>query len=85
MLAIIQNYDRKYGEAEGLLKEALAIKPAGEDQPKIMFVLGRTYASWGRREDAQKMMQKIVREHAGSAMAQRARETLLALDRKAQQ
>jgi len=85
MLAIIQNYDRKYGDAEGLLKEALGIKPPGEDQAKILFVLGRTYASWGRREDAQKMMQKIVREHAGSAMAQRARETLLALDRKAQQ
>lgn len=84
MLAIIQNYDRKYGEAEGLLKEALGIKPAGEDQAKIMFVLGRTYASWGRRDDAQKMMQKIVREHAGSAMAQRARETLLVLERKPQ-
>jgi thiol-disulfide isomerase/thioredoxin len=85
ILAIIQNYDRKYGEAEGLLKEALGIKPPGEDQPKILFVLGRTYASWGRREDAQKMMQKIVRDHAGSPMAQKARETLLALDRKAQQ
>jgi tetratricopeptide (TPR) repeat protein len=84
ILAIIQNYDRKYGDAEGLLKEALGIKPVGEDQAKILFVLGRTYASWGRREDAQKMMQKIVREHAGSAMAQKARETLLALDRKQQ-
>jgi thioredoxin-like negative regulator of GroEL len=84
MLAIIQNYDRRYGEAEGLLKEALDIKPAGDDQAKILFVLGRTYASWGRREDAQKMMQTIVREHAGTAMAQKARETLLALDRKPQ-
>jgi thiol-disulfide isomerase/thioredoxin len=84
MLAIIQNYDRKYAEAEGLLKEALGIKPAGEDQVKVMFVLGRTYASWGRREDALKIMQKIVREHAGSAMAQRARETLLVLERKPQ-
>jgi len=27
ILAIIQNYDRKYGDAEGLLKEALGIKP----------------------------------------------------------
>ena len=85
ILAIIQNYDRKYGDAEGLLKEALGIKPPGEDQAKILFVLGRTYASWGRREDAQRMMQKIVRDHAGSPMAQKARETLLALDRKAQQ
>ncbi|HVQ28130.1 MAG TPA: tetratricopeptide repeat protein, partial [Vicinamibacteria bacterium] len=85
ILAIIQNYDRKYAEAEELLKDALAIKPVGEDQAKILFVLGRTYASWGRRDDAQKMMQRILRDHAGSVMAQKARETLLALDRKPQQ
>ena len=82
LLAIIQNYDRKYAEAEALLKGALKIKPAGDDEAKIQFVLGRTYASWGRREEAQKIMQLILREHAGSAMAERARETLLALDRK---
>jgi thioredoxin-like negative regulator of GroEL len=85
MLAIIENYDRKYAEAEGLLTDALGIKPAGEDQAKILFVLGRTYASWGRRDDAQKMMQRILRDYAGSAMAQKARETLLALDRKPRQ
>ena len=82
MLAIIQNYDRKYAEAEGLLKDALNIKPTGEDQAKILFVLGRTYASWNRRDDAQKMMQRILRDYPGSPMAQKARETLVALDRK---
>ena len=30
-------------------------------------------------------MQKILRDYAGSPMAQKARETLLALDRKPQQ
>ena len=82
MLAIIQNYDRKYAEAEGLLKDALSIKPTGEDQAKILFVLGRTYASWNRRDDAQKMMQRILRDYPGSPMAQKARETLVALDRQ---
>jgi thiol-disulfide isomerase/thioredoxin len=85
MLAIIQNYDRKYAEAEGLLKDALNIKPTGEDQAKILFVLGRTYASWNRRDDAQKMMQRILRDYPGSPMAQKARETLVALDRKPRQ
>jgi len=84
LLAIIQNYDRKYAEAEVLLKGALKIKPAGDDEPKLLFVLGRTYASWGRREEAQRTMQLILREHAGSAMAEKARETLMALDRKPQ-
>jgi thioredoxin-like negative regulator of GroEL len=82
LLAIIQNYDRKYSEAEALLKEALQIKPAGDDEARILFVLGRTYASWGRVEDAQKTMLVIVRDHAGSSMAQKARETLIALDRR---
>jgi len=82
LLAIIQNYDRRYAEAETLLREALSLEPVGDDAPKLLFVLGRTYASWGRRTDAQKTMQIIVRDHAGSAMAQKARETLIALDRK---
>jgi len=84
LLAIIQNYDRKYAEAEALLKGALKIKPAGDDEPKLLFVLGRTYASWGRRDEAQKTMQIILHDHAGSAMAEKARETLMALDRKPQ-
>ncbi len=84
LLAIIQNYDRKYAEAEALLKGALKIKPAGDDEPKLLFVLGRTYASWGRREEAQKIMQLILHDHAGSAIAEKARETLMALDRKPQ-
>jgi thiol:disulfide interchange protein DsbD len=84
LLAIIQNYDRKYAEAEALLKGALKIKPVGDDEPKLLFVLGRTYASWGRRDEAQKTMQIILHDHAGSAMAEKARETLMALDRKPQ-
>ena len=81
LLAIIQNYDRKYPEAEALLKEALGIKPAGEDEPKLLFILGRTYMKWGRRGRA-KMMQQIVRDYPESPMAQKARETLAALDRE---
>jgi thioredoxin-like negative regulator of GroEL len=82
LLAIIQNYDRKYAEAEALLKEALSLK--GEDDSRLLFVLGRTYMSWGRRDEARKTLQTIVRDHAGSAVAQKARETLTALDRRPQ-
>ncbi len=82
LLAIIQYYDRKFAEAESLLKEALALRPAGEDQPKLLFVLGRTYVSWGRQSEARETMQIIVNEYGQSPMAQKARETLVALDRK---
>ncbi len=82
LLAIIQNYDRKFGEAESLLKEALALRPAGEDEPKLLFVLGRTYASWGRVEDSQRTMQTILRLYPQSPIAQKARETIVALERR---
>ncbi len=82
LLAIVQNYDRKFAEAESLLREALGLRPAGEDQAKLLFVLGRTYMSWGRPSEARQAMQTIVDEYGQSAMAQKARETLVSLDRK---
>jgi thiol:disulfide interchange protein DsbD len=82
LLAIIQNYDRKFGEAEALLKEALALRPPGEDEPKLLFVLGRTYASWGRVEDSQRTMQTILRLYPQNPIAQKARETIVALERR---
>ena len=82
LLAIVQNYDRKFAEAESLLKEALDLRPAGEDQAKLLFILGRTYVSWGRHSEARATMQTIVTEYGQSPMAQKARETLVTLDRK---
>lgn len=76
LLAIIQNYDRKYAEAEALLKEALAIEPVGEDEAKLLFVLGRTYLKWGRPADGRKVMQKIILKHPQSPMAPKAQEQI---------
>ena len=82
LLAIIQNFDRKYGEAEALLKEALAIRPPGPDEPKLLFVLGRTYASWGKVADSQRTMQSIVRLYPQDPLAQKAKESIVALERR---
>jgi tetratricopeptide (TPR) repeat protein len=82
LLAIIQNYDRKFAEAEVLLKDALSVKPPGEDEPKLLFVLGRTYASWGKIEESQRIMQSILRLYPQSPIAQKARETIVALERR---
>ncbi len=35
LLAIIQNYDRQYSDAEALLKDALGLLPPGEDEPQV--------------------------------------------------
>jgi thioredoxin-like negative regulator of GroEL len=85
LLAIIQNYDRQYPEAELLLKDALGLGPQGEDQPKLLFILGRTYVSWGRRSEARETMLVLLRDFAETPLAQKARDTLAGLERKAQQ
>ena len=82
LLAILQNAQRKYAEAESMIKEALSLDPKAPDQPSLLFVLGSTYVSWGRHAEGVQTMQVIVREHAQSPMAQKARETLFILERK---
>ncbi|OFV88952.1 MAG: hypothetical protein A2V74_08550 [Acidobacteria bacterium RBG_16_70_10] len=82
LLAIVQNYDRRYAEAEGLIKDALSLQPRGEDEPKLLFVLGRTYVSWGRRDEGARTLQVIVREYPQSPLAQKAKETLVVLERR---
>ena len=72
----------RYAEAESLIKEALSLDPQGDDQPKLLFMLGRTYVSWGRHEQGMQTMEVLVREHPQSPMAQRARETLVILERE---
>jgi len=82
LLAILQNVQRHYAEAESMIKEALTIDPRAPDQPKLLYILGRTYVSWGRAAEGAQTMEVIVREHPHSPMAQKARETLVRLQRE---
>lgn len=79
---ILKTYDRKYPEAEALLREGLAIKPPSDEDPKLLWVLGRTYLAWGKQPEARAVLQEIVTAYAESPVAQKARETLIALDRR---
>lgn len=80
LLAILQNVQRNYAEAEVVIKEALSIDPRAPDQAQLLFILGRTYVSWGRRAQGVSTMEVIVREHPQSPMAQKAREALVLLE-----
>ena len=82
LLAILQNVQRQYAEAESVIKEALSLDPKAPDQPSLLFILGRTYVSWGRHAEGIQTMQVIVREHPQSPMAQKARESLFILERE---
>jgi thioredoxin-like negative regulator of GroEL len=79
MLAMILNHGHQYAEAEALLKEALTLRP-GEDGAKILYVLGKTYVNWGRAAEARATMQQVISDYAQSPLAQKARDSLVALD-----
>jgi thiol-disulfide isomerase/thioredoxin len=82
LLAILQNVQHRYAEAETVIKEALSLDPKAPDQPALLFLLARTYVSWGRRAEGVRTMRVIVREHPQSPIAPKARETLFILERK---
>jgi thioredoxin-like negative regulator of GroEL len=80
LLAMIQDHHHHYAEAEALLKEALGFRPPGDDGAKLLFVLGRTYVAWGRAAEARTTLQQIISDYAQHPLAQKARDTLVALD-----
>lgn len=82
LLAIIEHVTHNFAEAERLVKEALSLQPNPEDQPKLLFVLGRTYVSSGRQAEGVATLEVIVREYPQSPVAAKARETLVNLGRR---
>lgn len=79
LLAIIEHVSRNFDQAERLVKEALSLEPDPEDEPKLLFVLGRTYVSSGRQAEGVATFEVIVREYPKSPVAAKARETLVNL------
>jgi thioredoxin-like negative regulator of GroEL len=82
LLAILAHVSRDFGEAERLVKEALSFGPDPDEQPRLLFVLGRTYVSAGRQEEGVATFEVIVRQFPESPMAQKAKETLTTLRRR---
>jgi thiol-disulfide isomerase/thioredoxin len=82
LLAIIEHVTRNFAEAEKLVKEALSLQPDPEDEPKLLFVLGRTYVSSGRQAEGVATFEVIVREYPQSPVAAKARESLVNLGRR---
>ncbi|MFI5183062.1 MAG: thioredoxin family protein [Vicinamibacteria bacterium] len=82
MLGIIRHYEHRYPDAEALLKEALAMRPPGRYEAQLLYILGRTYKAWNRFDQARQVLKQVVDGYPESPFAQRAQETLLALDRQ---
>jgi thioredoxin-like negative regulator of GroEL len=79
LLAILSQVGREFAEAERLVKEALSLGPDAEEQPRLLFVLGRTYVSSGRQEEAFDTFEMIVQRFPQSPVAEKAKETLTSL------
>jgi Flp pilus assembly protein TadD len=73
----------KFPEAETVLKQGLGLQPDDTVyDPKLLYVLGMLYANWGRKDEARVILQQVLTLHAQSSIAQKARDSLVALDSK---
>ena len=82
LIGIIQNFDNKYAEGETVLKEALALRPRTELDPKMLYILGRLYQGWGRKDEARKTYRHLLAEHPDAPVAAKAKEALKKLEPK---
>lgn len=82
LLAIIFNYDRKHAEAEAAIKEALSLPAARDYDPKLLYLLGKTYVSWGKPRDARVAFARVMDEYPQSYVAQKAREAMASLEHR---
>jgi thioredoxin-like negative regulator of GroEL len=80
LLGIIQKYDNKNAEAEKVLKEALAIQPPTEYDPKMLYILGRVYMAVGRPADARGAMNQVL-TYGDTSVTKKAKEALKELDK----
>jgi thioredoxin-like negative regulator of GroEL len=80
LLGTLEYYAERYGEAEGVLKEGLALRPQGEYDPKLLYVLGKAYLKWGRKSEARAALRQVLDLYAETPIAQKAKETLASLD-----
>ena len=82
MLGVILSYRRHYEQAEERLKDGLALRPTGEHDPSLLFILGRTYLRSGKPEKAALLMREILEEYPESEVAARAEQSLRYIQRK---
>ncbi|MCM2256504.1 MAG: thioredoxin family protein [Vicinamibacteria bacterium] len=85
MLGIIQHYDRRFEDAESLLREGLDLGPSRDYDPKILYVMGKNYSKWGKLDDARAALETCIRISGGGPLASKAREMIFWLEREEKQ
>ena len=82
LLAVMLNHDRRHAESEALIKEALELRPATELDAKLLYILAKTYTATQRVEEARATLRRVLDTYPRSPVADKARETLVALERR---
>lgn len=82
LLGAILKSDERFADSEKVLKAALALPANDHFDAKLLYVLGKVYVAWGRPEQARTVLMQVVNLHSQTQIAEKARETLVALERK---
>jgi thioredoxin-like negative regulator of GroEL len=79
LIGIIERYDNRFDKAEAVLKEGLALEPATEFDPKMLYILGRVYAAWNKTPEAKLALTRVLSDYPKSPVTAKARELLASL------
>jgi thioredoxin-like negative regulator of GroEL len=82
MLGVIFSSDRRYSDAEALLRDALSLRPAGEYEPRLLYVLARTLLRAERPHDAAELLERIASEYPETEMLHKSQQMLAYVKRK---
>jgi thioredoxin-like negative regulator of GroEL len=83
ILGIMAYYDRRFSEAESLLREGLDARPPDDYDAKLLYLLGRAYMAHGKTVEARKCLTSVLTQYPQSHIVQEAREALATLERAA--
>jgi thioredoxin-like negative regulator of GroEL len=84
LLGVEQYYEGNLAESASVLEEALALGEHEQYDPKLLYVLGRTYLKQDRKREAAKAMRAILDRYGASPVAEKAWETLVRLEGRRQ-
>jgi thioredoxin-like negative regulator of GroEL len=77
ILGALRGAERRFSEAETLLKEGLALTPSdSEADSRALYTLGRVYIDWGRNQDARATLMRLIKKHPDTPAGVRGRRLL---------
>ncbi|MCU0241490.1 MAG: thioredoxin family protein [Vicinamibacteria bacterium] len=80
-LGVFKRAERKWAEAEALLKGGMQLAPPNADlDAQLQYALARAYATQGKTVEARMSLQQIVKSYPKSPVASRARAMLAYLE-----